>query len=115
MVQIPFLSMLKAMGDIRTLFAAEVQSSMNIALYRWAMHYLIVRCSCSETSGTFVAPTQLLLKCETRHFAQGSLIADSREEAKGLIVITSGQVWNIPIQQRINYVRTQFGGTDMDY
>ncbi len=39
-----------------------------------------------------VCRMQLLLKCETRHFAQGSIIADSREEAKGLIVITSGQV-----------------------
>ncbi len=35
---------------------------------------------------------QLLLKCETRYYSQGTIIADSREEAKGLIVITSGQV-----------------------
>jgi hypothetical protein len=35
---------------------------------------------------------QLLLKSETRYYSQGTIIADSREEAKGLIVITSGQV-----------------------
>jgi hypothetical protein len=35
---------------------------------------------------------QLLLKSETRYYSQGTIIADSREEAKGLYVITSGQV-----------------------
>jgi hypothetical protein len=35
---------------------------------------------------------QLILRSQTRYFAKGSIIADSREEAKGLIVITSGQV-----------------------
>jgi hypothetical protein len=35
---------------------------------------------------------QLLLRSETRYYSQGSIIADSREDAKGLIVITSGQV-----------------------
>jgi hypothetical protein len=35
---------------------------------------------------------QLLLRSETRYYSQGTIIADSREEAKGLIVITSGQV-----------------------
>jgi hypothetical protein len=35
---------------------------------------------------------QLVLRSETRYFSKGSIIADSREEAKGLIVITSGQV-----------------------
>ena len=32
------------------------------------------------------------MKSETRHYAKGSLIADSREQAYGLIVITSGLV-----------------------
>ena len=35
---------------------------------------------------------QLLLKSETRYYSQGTIIADSREDAKGLFVITSGQV-----------------------
>ena len=36
--------------------------------------------------------SQLLLKSETRYYSQGTIIADSREEAQGLYVITSGQV-----------------------
>ncbi len=35
---------------------------------------------------------QLLLKSKTIHFSQGSIIADSHESAKGLMVITSGFV-----------------------
>ena len=35
---------------------------------------------------------QLLLRSETRYYSKGTIIADSREEAKGLIVITAGQV-----------------------
>ncbi len=35
---------------------------------------------------------QLLLKSETRHYAQGAIIADSRDDSRGLVVITSGQV-----------------------
>ena len=41
----------------------------------------------------FVVVGQLILRSETRYFSKGSIIADSREEAKGLIVITSGQVF----------------------
>ncbi len=33
-----------------------------------------------------------MLRSETRYFPKGSIIADSSEESKGLIVITSGQV-----------------------
>jgi len=55
--KIMFLVGLKAMGEIRTLFAGE-----------------------------------LLLRSETRYYSKGTIIADSREEAKGLMVITSGQV-----------------------
>ena len=36
--------------------------------------------------------TQLLLRSKTRYYSKGSIIADSREKAKGLIVITSGLV-----------------------
>ena len=35
---------------------------------------------------------QLLLRSETRYFAKGSIIADSRGDANGLLVVTSGQV-----------------------
>jgi hypothetical protein len=35
---------------------------------------------------------QLLLKSKTKHFSQGSIIADSHEPAQGLMVITSGFV-----------------------
>ena len=35
---------------------------------------------------------QLIMKSQTRYFARGSIIADSHEEAKGLMVITSGKV-----------------------
>ena len=37
---------------------------------------------------------QLILRSEMRYFSKGSFIADSREEAKMLMVITSGQVAN---------------------
>ena len=32
------------------------------------------------------------MKSETKYFAKGTILADSREKAKGLMVITSGQV-----------------------
>ena len=35
---------------------------------------------------------QLILRGQTKYFAKGSIIADSREEAQGLMVITSGFV-----------------------
>ena len=35
---------------------------------------------------------QLILRSEMHYFSKGSIIADSREEAKVLMVITSGQV-----------------------
>ena len=35
---------------------------------------------------------QLVLRSETEYFAEGSIVADSREPAKGLMVITSGFV-----------------------
>ncbi len=35
---------------------------------------------------------QLVLQSETKYFSQGSIVADSREAATGLMVITSGQV-----------------------
>jgi signal-transduction protein with cAMP-binding, CBS, and nucleotidyltransferase domain len=41
---------------------------------------------------TSCCDSQLVLRSETKYFSQGSIIADSREEATGLMVITSGQV-----------------------
>jgi hypothetical protein len=35
---------------------------------------------------------QLLLRSKTRYYSRGSIIADSREDASGLLVITAGQV-----------------------
>ena len=35
---------------------------------------------------------QLIMKSETKYFSEGSIIADSHEKAKGLMVITSGFV-----------------------
>ena len=35
---------------------------------------------------------QLIMSSTSKYFAEGSLIADSRETATGLMVITSGQV-----------------------
>ncbi len=43
------------------------------------------------TKGFFVL-RQLILRSEMRYFSRGSFIADSREDAKMLMVITSGQV-----------------------
>ena len=36
---------------------------------------------------------QLMIKSETRYFAKGTIVADSKEKATGLMVITSGQAW----------------------
>ncbi len=35
---------------------------------------------------------QLLLRSQTRYFAAGTIIADSRDQANGILVVTSGQV-----------------------
>lgn len=45
--------------------------------------------------------SQLILKSETRYFAKGTIIADSRERARGLMVITSGQVPGHPPKRPI--------------
>ncbi len=79
-MQISFLTGLKAMGEIRALFAAEVSCSLNYVEFS----------SCPES--THCVWVQLLLRSETRYYGQGSIIADSRDDSSGLIVITSGQV-----------------------
>jgi hypothetical protein len=78
-MQVSFLSGLKSIGEIRALFAAEVPCPPLTGFD-----------SCSEV--THRIPVQLLLRSETRYYSQGSIIADSREDARGLLVITSGQV-----------------------
>ncbi len=35
---------------------------------------------------------QLIMKASTKYFAKGSIVADSHEAAKGLMVVTSGQL-----------------------
>jgi hypothetical protein len=45
-----------------------------------------------KTKLFFLINEQLILRSETRNFAKGSIISDSREEAKALMVITAGQV-----------------------
>ena len=35
---------------------------------------------------------QLVLQSELRYFCKGAIVADSREDASGLMVITAGQV-----------------------
>jgi hypothetical protein len=35
---------------------------------------------------------QLILKSQTKYYASGSLVADSHEQAQGVMVITSGQI-----------------------
>ena len=45
---------------------------------------------------TFVSwYVQLIVRSESLYFCKGSIIADSREEATGLMVITAGQVCNM--------------------
>ena len=44
---------------------------------------------------------QLILRSETRYFSKGSIIADYREDSKGLMVITSGKVRHPMHQGRI--------------
>jgi hypothetical protein len=69
------------MGEIRALFAAEVST-----------HFLSASILQLNFTQLMLGYWQLLLKSETRCYSQGSIIADSREEARGLMVITSGQV-----------------------
>ncbi len=35
---------------------------------------------------------QLMMKSQTKYFSKGTIIADSREKAQGLMVVTSGSV-----------------------
>jgi hypothetical protein len=52
-------------------------------------------------SSNILILSQLVLRSETRYFSEGSIIADSREAATGLMVITSGQVGvELPMDSR---------------
>ena len=75
------------MGEIRTLFAAEVQCQFMKSFSLFGASNLAAK----RNDEMFWM--QLLMRSETRYYSKGTIIADSREEAKGLIVITSGQVY----------------------
>ncbi len=81
MRQVPFLTGMTSVSEIRTMFAAEVR---------------LARCKRRFLETYFITDSeiilQLILKSKTMYFAEGSIIADSHEAAKGLMVITSGFV-----------------------
>lgn len=116
--QISFLVGLHKISEIRTLFTAEVhlftclrllfatlyqdaiwgirfhdsnsRQAFDVIAYTW---WSVFRVSHWFSSSEFLPPwSQLILKCQTRYFSKGSIIADSSDEAKVLMVITSGQV-----------------------
>jgi hypothetical protein len=133
-LQLPFLSGMGGMGEIQTLFSAEVSAphhknllssrsftveprllcilGCSHAPQAVSNKYLHVVCStssichrllsyddqpplpCSLHSVTdfLTLQVQLLLRSETLYFPAGSIIADSKSKAKGIMVITSGQV-----------------------
>ncbi len=64
------------------MFAAEVQSAL--------LQPFLPLSHLADTQYFFLG--QLILKSKTMYFAEGSIIADSHEAAKGLMVITSGFV-----------------------
>ncbi len=54
----------------------------------------LIKCSVMSLCHLIFAwRVQLLLRSETLYFPAGSIIADSKSKAKGIMVITSGQVW----------------------
>ena len=109
--QITFLSRLRDIGEIRTLFSGEV----NLVLYifrqgvpfrgnvsiisvypTWNRNKILSRFRrvslTSLNHDVIVCFLQLILKSQLRYFCKGAIVADSREEATGLMVITAGQV-----------------------
>jgi hypothetical protein len=44
---------------------------------------------------------QLILQSELRYFCKGAIVADSREDATGLMVVTAGQVGPPPTRKGI--------------
>jgi hypothetical protein len=83
------LSGMHAVGEIRALFSAEVLNwgkSISIEINQRVVFdiYLLA----SDKFCEF----QLILRSTTKYFAEGSILADSRELSKGLMVITSGSV-----------------------
>ena len=72
----PFLTGMSKIREKRTMFAAEVRSTI---------------LPLSITSNKSMS-LQLKIKSETKYYHEGSIIADSREPAPGLLVITSGFV-----------------------
>jgi hypothetical protein len=110
--QVAFLVGLAGIGGIRTLFSGEVYLSLFMPdLYVKSCDVRIILENLNlkgpwllssypfnhitparkHNLTTLVYPLQLILRSETRYFSKGSIIADSREDAKCLMVITSGQ------------------------
>ena len=115
--QVPFLSGMGSVAEIRTMFSAEVQKLLSFELrgqrlktWTWTFIQSFVNCSifCS-VRGFIVArrPSfvisvclntvittllwQLLLKSKTKYLPAGKIIADSGGIADGMMVITSGK------------------------
>ena len=80
-MQVAFLLGLGGIGEIRTLFAAEARTA------RECFHY-----GMQKSDPTLMCLAQLILRSEMSYYSKGSIIADSRDEAKVVMVITSGQV-----------------------
>jgi hypothetical protein len=80
--QITFLSKLKDIGEIRTLFSGEVRQECQPKISALPDMHLFI--------GYYNG--QLILKSELRYFCKGAIVADSREDATGLMVVTAGQV-----------------------
>ena len=80
-MQVAFLLGLGGIGEIRTLFAAEARTA------RECFHY-----GMQISDPTLMCLAQLILRSEMSYYSKGSIIADSRDEAKVVMVITSGQV-----------------------
>ena len=97
--QISFLAGLQVIGEIRTLFSAEVSNKLLSNLRPPQRPVITVHADNNMAIRGMIALTavscallQLMLRSKTLCFSKGSIIADSQEDAKGLMVITSGQV-----------------------
>ena len=115
------------MGEIRTLFAAEVSKiwpslhcTVSVSLHLWPLCFasvislfwaIALACIITRTqNGNCINScdaaikclrgcwgTQLLLRSETRYFPANTIIADSKERANGLMVITTGQASSLHV------------------
>ena len=84
--KVSFLVGLGGIGEIRTLFAAEASECIVYSHSKFFGTILLLH------SRKMSFWTQLILRSELSYYSKGSIIADSREEAKSVMVVTSGQV-----------------------